>query len=184
MLPVKCFGWLPLRGETENEVELRGKFSKARTLQRREINSHRISLLWVLDVLPNAIRFVTRMAFDVALCNQQILVGLFDLKVHMWRSTGIRNWLDGTEQILASGTGDKASKALEVSVLFFLVSRLGVEVSTVVITLPDFNNRIAHGFTPRIQDASAQPSDFSHGCVNESLSTSKSLSVSNGRWSG
>src|SRR5438093_8211897 len=76
---------------------------------------------------------------------------------------GIGNRLDGAEYILAGGTGEEAAETLEVCITLLAVAAPTVDIGSIVVALPDFNQRIANRIAVRVEYASAQPGDLAHG---------------------
>lgn len=152
---------LRLRRETHHQIEARRQFPNARTFERIKRHRHCVARLLVLKVFPDVVFLIARMALDVALGDELFFALHFDGKMNVRRASGVGNRFDGTEQIFTGGTREKSSEALEVFVTLVGVARLRVEVSPIVVALPYFDERVPHGLAARIQDAAAQPGDFS-----------------------
>src|SRR5437660_7944275 len=96
------------------------------------------------------------MALDVALRGEQFFSGPLDLEVNVRRTAGVGDRFDGAEIIFARGSGEKAAEALEVGIAVLRVAALGVQVSAVVVALPDLDERITNRVALGIENAAAQ----------------------------
>ena len=97
--------------ETQHEVEFRTQFADPRACQRREFHGDGGALLLIADASPNAVLFISRVAFDVALGREKFFAVPFHLVVDVRRSAWIGHGLDGAEQVLAARAGDESAKA-------------------------------------------------------------------------
>src|SRR5262249_13087482 len=75
----------------------------------------------------------------------------------------VGNGLDRAEIVLPAGIGQKPPVALEVSVAAAGVRSIRVNVGSLAVDLPDFDERVAYGFAGFAQYASGQVRDFSDG---------------------
>jgi hypothetical protein len=68
---------------------MRGEFTDFRISERREVNDHRVSSCWILNVLENLIALVLRVPLDEALGSQQLLAVLGDFDMDMGSPSGV-----------------------------------------------------------------------------------------------
>ena len=131
------------RREAQHDVEARREFANAGTLERDERDGDRLPRLLILDALINTITLVAGLALDVTLRNQLLAAFHLDRVMNVRGASRIRHRLDGAEEILAGRAGEEASEALEIGIAFLAVAAPGMEVGSVVVALPDFDQRIA-----------------------------------------
>src|SRR5689334_19629120 len=105
------------------------------------------------------------MTLDVALGDELLLALHLDRKMDVWRAAGVGDRFDRAENIFSGRAGEEAPEALKVLVALVGIAGPGVKISPAVVTLPDFDERIAYRVAARVEDPPAQPGDFAHsGC--------------------
>ena len=102
-------------------------------------------------------------ALDVALRGEILLAGPLELEVDVGRAAGIGHGLHGAEVVLAARAGEEAAEALEVGVaICFALARAiaRVQIDTVAVDLPDFDQSIAERVAVRIEHAAREMRDL------------------------
>src|SRR5688500_582658 len=106
------------------------------------------------------------MSLHVALGGEFLHSFALDGIVNVRGAAGVGDWLDGAEVVFAAGAGEKAAESLEVFVALLLVAGAAVEISAVVIHLPDFDEHISQRFSAAIQYSAPEVSYFTDGRGN------------------
>ena len=153
----------PFRRKPEHDIPAGGEFAGLGSLERIEGERDALTLRGVLDAFVDHVVRVQFMALDVALGDELLLALDLHGEVDVRGARLIRHGLDGAEDILAVRTGEESSEALEITIPLGGVAGLGVEVSALVIGLPDFDQGIAHRIAMFVEDATGQPSDLADG---------------------
>src|SRR5262245_15895559 len=99
------------------------------------------------------------MALYVKLSDKQFLAAALHFVMNVRRATRIRHGLDSAEQVLARGAGHETSEPLKILICRLLVARLAVQISAVVVALPNLHYRIAHRLAFNIKNT---PTDVCH----------------------
>src|SRR5207244_13097819 len=84
-------------------------------------------------------------------------------EMYMRGPFGIEHRFDGAEVIIAARTGEEAPEPLEVLVILRAVHAARVNVGTVVVDLPDFDQGVADRITLEIQNSPAEVRDGADG---------------------
>ena len=170
----------PLRRVAEDDVERRGELADLGTLERREVDGHGIAGLRVLEFLIDEVACVARLALDVALGGEELLVALLDLEVDVGRTAGVRDRLDRAEVVLAAGTREEPAESLEVAVVLLSVGVARVDVGPVAVDLPDLDEGVADRVAPGVEDPPPRWVTSPTPGVMLSFTINRSLSVSSG----
>src|SRR5262245_10223537 len=83
----------------------------------------------------------------------------------VWRAAGVWYRLDGAEVVFAGRSGQEATEALKILVALLLLAAgiSCVDVHTLVVALPDFDEGVAHRITLGVEDAARQMRDLADG---------------------
>lgn len=149
--------------KSQNDIEPRRQFADARPFDGSEIDDYGFAGLRIANASENHVALVSRIAFDIALRGE--LVAPFHLhgEVNVRSATGIWNRLDGAEQVFARRAGQEATEPLKVRVSLVAIDAARVEISAVVIDLPDFHDCASDGLAAAVEYAPAQIGDGSDG---------------------
>ena len=161
MFGVGCFRSSGRRCEAHHKIEAGGEFADTRAFNRREIHRDCGARFRIFDVHVDAVLFVLRLAFDVALRRPLVASLHFDGVMNVPRALRIQCGFDRAEIIFAGRAGQEAAKALEIRVAL-RVRVFGVQINSVVVHLPDFHKRVANRIAFGVQDPSAQVRDLAH----------------------
>ena len=104
--------------------------------------------------------FILPLASNVALRGPLFATLHLDGKMNVPRAAGIQSWLDRAEIVFAGGTSKEPAETLKILVAPRVIVAAGMQINSVVIDLPDFNQRIAYGGAFRVEDASAEVRDL------------------------
>ena len=100
------------------------------------------------------------MALDITLGDELFLTFDSDGEVDVRCARPVGHGLDGAEHILAVGSSEESSEALEVTIPLGRIAGLGVEIGAVVVRLPNLDQSVTHGVAVFVEDATGQPSDL------------------------
>src|SRR5205823_8183445 len=121
---------LRLRRVSEDDIELYRQFAYARTWNRSEGDDHGSAGFGVLDLIQNHVGLVLRVSLDVTLRRELFVSVHLDGEVDVRCARGIGDGLDGAKIVFAGGTGEEATKTLEVGVpliLVLMISAFGMD---------------------------------------------------------
>ena len=80
------------------------------------------------------------------------------------RPARIGHRFDRTEDILAGAAGEKPPITLKICILLGVPPEItGVKINTIVIALPDLNQRVADRFPARVEHTPTEPGYFADG---------------------
>lgn len=149
----------------QNDIPLRSKLANFRRLDRGEVKTEHCVPLGVsaANLAELTILLVAGETLDETFGRQQFLASLPYPRVNV--SSGpaaIRHRLDRPEVVLACGASKKSTVSLEVRVERTLVLRVLLQVSAVLIALPDLDHRIPQRLTTRVKNPAAEVRDFPH----------------------
>src|SRR5262245_1562654 len=154
---------LSLWCDSERNVEFRCQLANPGFLDLFKIDGDRSAGLFVADAAVDAVAVVAVVALDIALRGQQFLAALFDFEVNMRRESWVRHRSYGTEVIFSTRCGHEAAKALEILVALVAVAGAAVQISAIVVTLPDFYDGVLDGASIGAENPPAQVGDFADG---------------------
>ncbi len=157
-----CLQKLSFGSETQDDVELCREFSRARIFDRSEIDNNRFAGFCIFDTFQNAIAFIFRLAFDVALRRPFFTAFHFDREMNVAGTPRIKHRFDRAEIIFTAGPGHESTKTLEIGFAFG-VCVAAVQVNTVIIGLPDFDQHVAKWVPASIQNSAGKMGDLADG---------------------
>ena len=153
-----------LRGDAQDDVEIRAKFSDPRIGDRFEIDQQRFARRCIRDSSENSITFILCLTVDQHLGGADSFPVSTDRKMNVRCSSGIGDWLDGAKIVNAARIGKEASIALEIAIAFpSVVVVAAVDVNSVLIDLPDLDDDVAQGRACFAENPAAEMGDFAKG---------------------
>ena len=75
-----------------------------------------------------------------------MLISLGNLVMNVRRSAWVGNGLDGSKVILTLLVREKSTVTLEAHIPLLSVARARMQIRTIVVALPDFNESVSNGF--------------------------------------
>ena len=172
------------RRPTDNDVPVGFQFADLRTGDRFELGHCEFAQFGILNLPEYSVPCVLFVSLDQQLCRPDALAVLADGEMNVRRTTGVRHRLDGAEVVTAFDVRQKAAVSLEVGIAVFAPRIVTVDVRSVVIDLPDFDERVADRFARGTEDATGEMRNSPAAAVKELLRMIRSLSVSSGSLSG
>src|SRR5207247_426614 len=134
-----------------------------RALHRRKIYRYRFPCLGIANAAIDAIFFVCRMAFDVALGSPLLHSLGLECKVNVRAAAGVGNGFYCPEVRFSARAGEKSPESLEILIPFITIGRAAVQIGAVVIHLPDFDEHISQRFSVTVEYSTGEMSYFTDG---------------------
>jgi hypothetical protein len=157
-----CLQKLGFGSETQDDVELCREFSRARILDRSEVDDNRLTRFWIGYVFQDAVLLIPRLAFDVTLRRPFIAPFHFDGEMNVAGTPRIKHRFDRAEIIFTAGPGHEPTKTLEIGFAFG-VFVAAVQINTIVVSLPDFDQHTAKWVPASIQNSAGKMGDLADG---------------------
>lgn len=145
--------------EAQNDVKACGKLPYARIGNRRERHDYRVPRSGIPDAVQDSIGRVERISFDIKLRHQSLDARNCDLEMDVPCASRIQPRLYRPEKVLARRSRDEAPIALKIAVPIGNRA-LRVDISAVVVRLPDLDQSIANRLTALIENTATQPCDL------------------------
>ncbi len=149
--------------EAKHYVEACRQLADSRPFDWEKVDYDGGAGLGITNAVEDEVARVSWMSLDVALRGELVPPLHLDGKVNVRRAPGVRNGLDGPKVVLAARSCQEATKPLEVRVSIVAVGAAGMEIGAILVYLPDLDDAVPHGFSPRVEDFSAEMRDLAHG---------------------
>lgn len=144
-----------------------GKFTRRGFGYRSEINEYGVAGFSFRDGLKVSIARVHGVSLDVALGRERVVTrdryGHVDVRGPLKASGSVGNRFDGSEAVVAGGPGFESAEALKVPIQPFLPGASRMDVDTIVVHLPNLDDRLVDGIAFWVEHPSAEVRDFSDG---------------------